>query len=276
MPPLTASSSMQCSSSQPMARPSTFSAFPSLQAPMHVHTECRALAALLKELCKSGATNVANELFTWLRQLPPTHKLAALCDIYTYTTMIVSVVPEGWQAARPRCSLPACMGAPPPPHPRRACIRPPHCCVVPGFPRVLARPASSFRNECCKHHTPGPHSAQPPTIPCTTHSPPQRLHLQAQCGARGNLETAQELVSEMRARSIPANVHTYSALISVCIKAGELQQAQEVYQQMQVCECRAWGGFDLLCGPVRAPSLGSCWQQVEGASRRRRFASRCR
>ena len=33
----------------------------------------------------------AAELFDWLRQLPETHELAHLCDVYTYTTAISHV-----------------------------------------------------------------------------------------------------------------------------------------------------------------------------------------
>lgn len=53
---------------------------------------CRALAALLKELSKTGLREVAFEIFDWLRsldeQLHPDY--AGLLDVFTYTTMIVS------------------------------------------------------------------------------------------------------------------------------------------------------------------------------------------
>jgi hypothetical protein len=48
-----------------------------------------ALAALLKELHKRGRAAAAIELFDWLRGLAPSHALAPLLDVYTYTTMIV-------------------------------------------------------------------------------------------------------------------------------------------------------------------------------------------
>jgi hypothetical protein len=47
-----------------------------------------ALAALLKELNKSGHSRRAQELFDWLRGLDPTHDLYALANTMTYTTMI--------------------------------------------------------------------------------------------------------------------------------------------------------------------------------------------
>jgi hypothetical protein len=47
-----------------------------------------ALAALLKELHKSGYGRQACEIFDWLRGLEPEHALARLADVYTYTTSI--------------------------------------------------------------------------------------------------------------------------------------------------------------------------------------------
>ncbi len=40
----------------------------------------------------------------------------------------------------------------------------------------------------------------------------------AQCGSHQYLRRALELVAEMRSRGIRCNVHTYSALMNVCIK----------------------------------------------------------
>ncbi len=87
-----------------------------------------ATAALLKELSKQGQAKRAFEIFDWLRQLPATHALAPLCDLYTYTTMI------------------------------------------------------------------------------------------AQCGSAAQLSKALDYVAEMRARGVTCNVHTYSALMNVCMK----------------------------------------------------------
>ena len=33
----------------------------------------------------------ASEIFDWLRGLPGVHPLSALCDVYTYTTIIAQV-----------------------------------------------------------------------------------------------------------------------------------------------------------------------------------------
>ena len=57
------------------------------------------------------------------------------------------------------------------------------------------------------------------------------------CGQRQQLRRALELVAEMRSRGVPANVHTYSALMNVCCKCGELELALDVYDQLQV---RRW------------------------------------
>ena len=40
----------------------------------------------------------------------------------------------------------------------------------------------------------------------------------SQCGSHQQLRKALELVAEMRGKGIPCNVHTYSALMNVCIK----------------------------------------------------------
>jgi pentatricopeptide repeat protein len=36
----------------------------------------------------------------------------------------------------------------------------------------------------------------------------------------------------MRARGIPLNTHTYSAMLNVCIKAGQAELALDVYSQV--------------------------------------------
>ena len=44
----------------------------------------------------------------------------------------------------------------------------------------------------------------------------------AQCGSHQYLRRALELVAEMRSRGVQCNVHTYSALMNVCIKVCTL------------------------------------------------------
>jgi hypothetical protein len=65
----------------------------------------RALAALLKDLSKCRRPHMAFEVFDWLRAQDPAAEpqLAALLDVYTYTTMIVSAAACG----------PCCCCAPP-------------------------------------------------------------------------------------------------------------------------------------------------------------------
>ena len=56
----------------------------------------------------------------------------------------------------------------------------------------------------------------------------------ALCGQRQALRRSLGLMAEMRSRKVPANVHTYSALMNVCIKCGELDLALDVFNQLQV------------------------------------------
>ena len=56
----------------------------------------------------------------------------------------------------------------------------------------------------------------------------------ALCGQRQALRRALGLMAEMRSRNISANVHTFSALMNVCIKSGELDLALDVFKQLQV------------------------------------------
>ncbi len=61
------------------------------------------------------------------------------------------------------------------------------------------------------------------------------------CGQRQQLRVAMELMAEMRSRAILANVHTYSAMMNVCIKCGEVDTALDVYRQLQVRASNHWG-----------------------------------
>lgn len=74
------------------------------------YLDSSALAALLKELSKQGQLKRSVEIFDWLRSLAPSHDLAGLCDLYTYTTMISQVSHSAraisrilvWQEIRPQ------------------------------------------------------------------------------------------------------------------------------------------------------------------------------
>ena len=50
------------------------------------YQDSRGLAAMLKELSKSGHGQQALELFDCLQNLPPDHDLAPLADVFSYTT----------------------------------------------------------------------------------------------------------------------------------------------------------------------------------------------
>ncbi|KAJ9517493.1 hypothetical protein QJQ45_025022, partial [Haematococcus lacustris] len=57
------------------------------------------------------------------------------------------------------------------------------------------------------------------------------------CSSARELDLALELSREMAARGIPRNVHTFSALMNVAIKANQHQLALEVYSEMQQAGC---------------------------------------
>lgn len=47
-----------------------------------------------------------------------------------------------------------------------------------------------------------------------------------------HLDTALALMEEMRSRNIQPNTHTYSSLLNVCVKAGQLNMALGVYNEV--------------------------------------------
>ena len=55
------------------------------------YQDSRGLAAMLKELSKSGHGQQALELFDWLQSLPPSHDLAPLADVFSFTTGVAAV-----------------------------------------------------------------------------------------------------------------------------------------------------------------------------------------
>lgn len=57
------------------------------------HLDSSALAALLKDLAKLGHIKRAVEIFDHLRGLDAQQPMAALCDVYTYTTMCAARAP---------------------------------------------------------------------------------------------------------------------------------------------------------------------------------------
>lgn len=53
------------------------------------------------------------------------------------------------------------------------------------------------------------------------------------------ISLALNLSQEMQQRGVERNVHTFSALMNVCIKAGQYQRALSVYEEMTAVGCRA-------------------------------------
>lgn len=47
-----------------------------------------------------------------------------------------------------------------------------------------------------------------------------------------HMDTALALMEEMRSRNIQPNTHTYSSLLNVCVKAGQLNMALGVYNEV--------------------------------------------
>lgn len=60
----------------------------------------------------------------------------------------------------------------------------------------------------------------------------------SQCGSQQYLRRGLELVAEMKSRGITLNVHTYSALMNVCVKANELDLARDIFTQMRDEGCQ--------------------------------------
>lgn len=85
---------------------------------------------------------------------------------------------------------------------------------------------------------------------------------QAQCTNHMHLPTALELVYEMRQRNVSPNTHTYSSMLNVCVKAGELDLALDVFNQVGLVWGWAggWGQQQLLllCVIVCAQHTASC------------------
>ncbi len=93
------------------------------------------------------------------------------------------------------------------------------------------------------------------------------------CSAhRRDLDVALGLSAEMAARGVPRNVHTFSALMNVAIKAGQYGAALEVWREMEKARCRAnvgvgwergWAGGTVVAlaleGWTAPCGFGGCW-----------------
>jgi pentatricopeptide repeat protein len=87
--------------------------------------------------------------------------------------------------------------------------------------------------------------------------------LQAQCTSPMHLDTALALIEEMRSRNIQPNTHTYSSLLNVCVKAGQLNMALGVYNEVRVTSaCRQL--HDVLGPSTAATNCGGPVHQWAG------------
>ena len=73
------------------------------------------------------------------------------------------------------------------------------------------------------------------------------------CVAQQDMQRALSLSEQMRSKSLERNVHTYSALMNVCIKSGQLQQvsagqAAVISSSNNGCRCRRLDGCALSRG----------------------------
>lgn len=73
-----------------------------------------------------------------------------------------------------------------------------------------------------------------------------------------HLDTALALMEEMRSRNIQANTHTFSSLLNVCVKAGQLNMALGVYNEVRRCTtCQA-----LVVAVIDICATLSCWHSM--------------
>lgn len=68
--------------------------------------DSRAVAALLKELAKTGNVHRAQEFFDYILGLGDQHEAARLCDVFTYTAAI-SICNNDQQVSRLTFAFPA-------------------------------------------------------------------------------------------------------------------------------------------------------------------------
>ena len=73
----------------------------------------------------------------------------------------------------------------------------------------------------------------------------------SQCGSHQQLRKALELVAEMRGRGIACNVHTYSALMNVCIKVSVLHMVKHCIHRQSSSRascCKSTSLLSMLSG----------------------------
>ncbi|GMH35501.1 hypothetical protein BSKO_03369 [Bryopsis sp. KO-2023] len=177
------------------------------------YLDSRALAALLKELAKVGCVNRAIELFDWLRGFEQGHELSALCDVYTYTTMI-SLCGQQQQLRRAlelvaemrsrgiQCNV----------HTYSALM---NVCIKCGELELALDVYKQMKAEGC----------QPNVVTYNT--------LIDVYGKTGQWEEAVKVLDVMQEQGLEPEIRTYNTAIIACNMCGQPDEALKVYERLR-------------------------------------------
>ncbi|KAL3162889.1 hypothetical protein ABBQ32_009337 [Trebouxia sp. C0010 RCD-2024] len=171
-----------------------------------------ALAALLKELAKSGHGKRAMEVFDWLRGLEDGHDLVCLCDVYTYTTMISQC--GSHQQLRRALELVAEM--------RGRGV----ACNVHTY--------SALMNVCIKANELDlalDVYRQLLSDSCTPNLVTYNTLIDVY-GKTGQWEEAVKVLDALEHQGIEPEIRTYNTVIIACNMSGQAQEALKVYERM--------------------------------------------
>lgn len=172
----------------------------------------RAVAALLKELSKNGLQQAAAELFDWLRQLPGSHQLSRLVDVYTYTTIISQC--GNHQQLRKALELVAEM--------RSKGI----ACNIHTFSALMSVCVKC--NECELALDVYQQLLQEGCTPnMVTYNILIDIHSKS-----GQCDQAVKVLDEIRNQGLVLEARTYNTVITSCSKTGQPDQALHVYRRM--------------------------------------------
>lgn len=216
------------------------------------HLDSRAVAALLKELSKSGLPHRAAELFDWLRSLPADHQLAKLADLYTYTTIISQC--GGHQQLRRALELVAEMrgrGIEANIHTYSAlmsvCVKCNECdLALDVFQQLLAEGCApnlvTFNILIDIHGKSGQWSKAVEVLDQLHQqgcSPEPRTYntIISACSKAGQPAAAAGVYERMLADGVQPTGTTYTSLISAYGKAGQVEEALCIYQDMVARGC---------------------------------------
>eukprot|EP00887_Chlorella_sp_A99_P000227 scaffold13.g227.t1 len=253
-----------------------------------------ALAALLKELNKSGHSRRAAEVFDWLRGLPDAHDLYPLCNTMTYTTMISQC--GSAQQLRRALELVAEMrgrGVQCNVHTYSALMNMLAEGCTPNLVTyntlidvygktgawedavrvldaleqqgidpeirtyntvIIACNMSGQATEALRIYERMLASGAQPTA--TTYTA-----LISAYGKNGQLDRALQIFQDMVRRGCERNVITYSSLISACEKAGRWELALELFREMHTEGCRP--NVVTYNSLIAACAQGAQWQRAQ-------------